>query len=133
MPFRCSRRSSSPTPELESLGTGDYCLRRRQKTVLAYTTAHRDKLGSRPQGAAAYERPGIIQGPEGSSLRRAGSFRGSQMRPGPVWTQVALPANEQWNESSDESELPRRVMLQLFGVPVRFLQRLGVDCLKVEP
>jgi len=53
--------------------------------------------------------------PRGSDLQEAGfhlTSEESRCVQG-LWTQAALLANEQWSESTDESDLPRRVMHQL--------------------
>jgi hypothetical protein len=57
-------------------------------------------LGELPRGAATCKRSGFHLNSEEVRCVQG------------LWTQAALLANEQWNESSDESELPRRVMHQ---------------------
>lgn len=72
--------------------------------------------------------------PRGSDLQEVGCHLGSEELRcvQDLWTQAALLANEQWNERSDESKLPRQVMHQL-QCACEISALTGVDCLEVEP
>jgi len=132
VPFRCSRGSThrrpSPRAWYRLLSPENSVSRRCSPTQpLAETSSGAAHEGRRPTRGRASSR-----GPRAPAC--GGQVASEEARcVQDLWRQVALLASEQWIESSDESKLPRRVMLQPIRRACEISAKTGVDCLKVEP
>lgn len=107
--FPSPRRGPHRRPGSKAWHSTTCCLILRSKTVtrLRYRSPRRTR--ELPRGAATYKRPGVTWGSE--ELRCVQD----------LWTQAALLANEQWNESFRRIGSSRGKSCISYNVPVRFL------------